>query len=327
MKYVFYYYIIIILKMFPVLKKYLEYFYNLLVTYNLNEDNLDENNVSIQTRMKKLDSKFNSNSCHPYKPHIFSLKSKKILSYINTLTSYEEKMKMYKSYNNVVKSVCAKLYDRFNPTLIYTFNNEIHLVFYYNDYGNYQYEGNIHKTLSIITSYVSIIMNEELKHENIFIDFTFECTFQEFDIDYETLNYLIWRQFDCKRNIISLLYKCHNFTQSQSQSQLHNLSGSKLQDLEDELYVNYPQFQEDLNNLIYGTIIKKEIIENFNNKSQNSKVNINKHFCFSTEEGFEVTKESNVSDRKKLNYKNFWLYEDFSNVMEIYITNKFLLKD
>jgi hypothetical protein len=279
------------------------------------------NEDSLQIRMKNLELKCNNKTFHPYKPHIISLKSKKILSYINTLSLFEEKMEMFKSYNNIVKNVCTKLYDRFDPTLIYTFNNEIHLVYYYNDEGNYQYDGNINKTLSNITSYTTNVMNDELKHKNTYIDFTFESSFVEFNIDYECLNYLVWRQLDCRRNIISLLYKCHVKEISS------NLDSMKLIDLENEIITTYPELENEINELICGTIVKKEIIKN-NKNTDSNKVNINNHFCFSSEEGFEITKETDLEfERKKLKFEHFCLFDNFSEVMFKYIYSKYFTND
>jgi tRNA(His) 5'-end guanylyltransferase len=288
---------------------------NLIDFVYTEKSNFDVNTNGIQSRMKNLESKYNSKSCHPYKPHIFSLKSKKLLCYINEMSSLNDKMKFYNVYNSMLRSVCSKLYDRFDPSMIYTFNNEIHLVFYYNEDGNYQYEGNINKLLTNITSYASIIMNESLKENKMEMDFTFDSTFVEFDLEYECLNYIVWRQLDCKRNVVTLLYKCHK------NDKTLNLTGIKLKDLQNELYANYPNFKQEINNLMYGTVLKKEIIKTENNSESDS----SKPFSFSSRDGFEITKnQTPVCERKKIVFEHFWLCENFTEIMDLYIINKFL---
>jgi len=288
------------------IKKYFESIYNIF------NDNYDE--AGIQSRMKMLETRYNSETCHPYKPHIFSLKSKNLLAYVNSLSNLDDKLSLFEKYNNILKNVCSKLYDRFDPTFIYTFNNEIHLVFYYNDEGHFQYDGNLNKSLSKMTSYASIMMSKELQQNDINIDFTFECSFVEFDIDYECLNYIIWRQLDCKRNITTLLYKCHKNDNS------FNVNGLKLIDLENELYNNYSE--DKIKNLLYGIIVKKELVQN---EQSEKETNDDKHICVSSKEGFEITKESNtLYNRKKITYQHFWLYENFSRTMKMYVINKLL---
>jgi tRNA(His) 5'-end guanylyltransferase len=54
------------------------------------------------------------------------------------------------------------------------------------------------------------------------LDILFDATFVEFDKDYEIVNYLVWRQKDCKRNSTTLLYKCvHNTNNAENISLYH----------------------------------------------------------------------------------------------------------
>lgn len=284
-------------------------FYN-LVEYVKNSLNFDN---SLNSRMKKLESKYNNNKSHPFKPHVFSLKSKKLLSFINETTDFNVKIHFLQWYNNVLRKVCSKLYERFDPSMIYTFNNEIHCVFYYNDHGDYKYDGNINRMLSNMSSYTSVLMNEELKSYEVNLDFTFECTYVEFDVEYECLNYIIWRQLDCKRNLTTLLYKCHK------NDGFLDLKNIKLKELEKELNSSYNNFSDSLSKLCYGTIVKKQIVKDKDN-NQNNKID-----CISSKEGFEITKETNKdTERKQVVYKHFWLFDDFTKTFEEYIVNKFL---
>jgi hypothetical protein len=99
----------------------------------------------------------------------------------------------------------------------------------------------------------------------------------------------------------------------------------KLTDLENEIITAYPELENEINDLINGTIVKKEIIIINNNKNiESNKIIINNHFCFSSEEGFEITKETqNSFERKKLKFEHFCLYDNFSEIMFKYIYSKY----
>jgi len=163
----------------------------------------------IKIRMSKYINK-NNKKCHPFKPFVVSLKSRQILSYFNYLTSIDDKLKFIDKFNEIMITVSKKLYTQYDPHMIYTFHDEIHLVFFYNENGNYLYSGDINKIITTLVSYTSIEMTKILTKRSIDLEFVYKGQFIQFDNDYEILNYIIWRQFDCKRNIITLLYKCIN---------------------------------------------------------------------------------------------------------------------
>lgn len=164
--------------------------------------------MSLKIRMKKNIDKLNSAKCHYYKPHIISIKSYQILDFLNTITGFNEKVQSLELFQKILYESIKPLYKNCSPNMVYTFLNEIHLVFFYNDQGNYIYDGNINKIITMMTSSVSVNFCKELYKLGIDFDFTFTGKIVEFDKDYETLNYLIWRQNDCRRNTLTLLYKC-----------------------------------------------------------------------------------------------------------------------
>lgn len=166
------------------------------------------NNTNLDTRMRDFIKKHNDTKCHGFKPFIVTLKSKNLMTYINRLNDYDNKVKELELLQDLLFKVSKKLYIKYDPNLIYTFQNEINVIFYYNDQGNYIYDGNINKMLTSMSSYVSTELTKLFLLENIKVDLYFSAQFVEFDIDYEVLNYLVWRQMDCKRNTITLLYKC-----------------------------------------------------------------------------------------------------------------------
>ena len=138
------------------------------------------------------------------------------------------------------------MYNKFDPVMIYAFNNEINLAFFYNDNGEDRYDGNINKILTSIVSYASVLVSKELEKSEIYLDLVFDGHFIEFDIDHEILNYFIWRQFDCKRNTITLLYKSFYNTDD-------------IQDLNlDDMKYTLPNVNDKL---LTGNIIKNDLTE------------------------------------------------------------------
>lgn len=218
--------------------------------YKTETDDVKSNSNSLRRRMTSLIRSQNGKKCHPYRTHVISLKSKGLLSFLNKTTDVEQKIKMITRLNESMVNVCKRLYARFNPTMIYQFNNEIHLVFNYNDLGDFLYDGDITKTLTKIVSSATLYSTQELLQDTSFDkvnDIIFSGTFVQFKEDYEILNYIIWRQYDCKRNNITLLYRCE-----QGIDQVEE--GLKLADMEASLKTPVPE------TILYGNIIKKEIV-------------------------------------------------------------------
>ena len=137
--------------------------------------------------------------------------------------------------------------------MIYAFNDEIHMVFYnLSDYPEL-YNGNKIKMLTTVSSFATRQFTKEFISKNIDFEFTLNAKYVQFDIDYEILNYLVWRQNDCKRNNIITLYKYYN----------NNVNCMSLLDITKKLDDNMPLeektlYEYDLNNIIYGLVLKKE---------------------------------------------------------------------
>lgn len=168
--------------------------------------------ASLSERMKAYTNQQHNVYCHPFRPHIVSLKSTMLTRIINKVMSFDEKKAFYEKYNGALQKVATLLYNRFDPHLMYTFNNEIHLVFYPNDEGVYLYDGRVSRIITTIASCASVEMTKVIAELGDFsVDScVFEANFVEFSRDWEALNYLLWRQYDCKRNSMTLLYKCLN---------------------------------------------------------------------------------------------------------------------
>uniref|UniRef100_A0A6C0E0M7 tRNAHis guanylyltransferase catalytic domain-containing protein n=1 Tax=viral metagenome TaxID=1070528 RepID=A0A6C0E0M7_9ZZZZ len=204
-------------------------------------------------RMKGYSKRYNSKELHGFKPFVLTLKSKKLLTYINKIGesdgySIESKIATFNTLYGGIKNVCEKLYNHFDPTFIYTFNDEIHMVF--NGDTPILYNGNINRLLTNAVSVTSVYFTEEVT-EGLLIGFPKSCFFEgtcvEFSRDYEVFNYIIWRQFDCKRNNMSLFYAIYS-------SDKHSLNGKSIDTLESELV------DVSISDAIkYGILIKKEI--------------------------------------------------------------------
>jgi hypothetical protein len=260
--------------------------------------------TSLGKRMERQWRKLNSMNCHPYKPYVVSLKSKALLTYINQIMTLESKQEFFDDYNRAIEKVCETLYDRFDPNMMYTFNNEIHLVFFYSDLGNYLYNGNVHKTITALASCATLSVWKHLH-----VDSPFFGSLVEFDQDYEVLNYIMWRQFDCKRNNLTLLYKClqKSIHDSGSVDTSVNVNHLDLDVMEDALIAHNQDIP--LEKYILGNIVKKVIVQK---TSDFETVN---DTCNETESTWY---------RKRLVVDNFEFGEEFVDEFDRYIATKYL---
>lgn len=256
------------------------------------------NEDSLKNRMQDTLSEYNNKEFTSYQPYIISLKSKEILQYLNTKkTSVKEKIEDWQEYNTLLLKVSQECYDRFNPRMVYAFNDEIHLVFYnISDYPDL-YNGNVTKTLTTITSFATTQFTREFTKRNLDFDFTIHAKYAEFVKEYEALNYLVWRQLDCKRNNVITLFKYFQddvkylLLDDVTQSLFHNLS---------DLDVTY----EHVKFLINGNVLKKEIVYiDSNTKNEESE---------------------EMSSRKELSISNELLHENFKENLRKYIYNVYL---
>lgn len=196
-------------------------------------------------RMKQLVKSFNDNQFHPYKCHILTLRSKELLKRVNKLEpTSKEQLEKLESMNEILVKVCKEMYNKTDPTFIFAFNNEINLVFFYSEYDKHSfvYNGNITKTITRMCSYASLAFYKEIS-EDVF----FNCEYTEFDVDYECLNYIIWRQSECFRNNATMLYKMYYV----------NADNIGLETICDAL-CGIPENIDS--RILYGNVIKKEIV-------------------------------------------------------------------
>lgn len=205
--------------------------------------NLDE-------RMNDTIVKTNGKQFHPYKPHIITLRSKQVLRYLNKVMDIDEKQQQLDNYYDKISNVLSNCYNEFDPTFIFVCNDELHFVFYYNDEGDFRYNGNIHKTLTALTSYVSIQMARVFPEIEYFY---YTAKGIEFNVDYETLNYLIWRQTNSTNNNFQTFYKC-----LYPKEDMTNLT---IADMHFELMRNNMELLSFTN--IYGILMKRKTLGGF----------------------------------------------------------------
>lgn len=252
---------------------------------------------SLDVRMRELVVK-NNGKFHGFKPFVITVKSKELSRYINELTGVNEKIASLTNMQSILFDIGKLIYTRFNPRLVYTFENEINVVFFYNDNGVIVYDGNVSKLVTSIVSLVSIEFYKRLGYQLVFdYDFNFTGQNVEFDVDYDILNYLVWRQLDCKRNTITLMYRCCN-----NISNDNHMIGLKLSDMIEHLnkQLNIDITQEYLK-LLTGNIIKKSL--------------------------FYVVKSDNdetVVEKYKIGIENIYFLDNFKENYRKYIRNKIL---
>lgn len=272
---------------------------------------LDED--SLQTRMSKLIKRYNGKKCHPYKAHIVSLKSKELLKYINFVCPIDEKVERLRVYNEILLCAAKSLYQRFDPEVIYCFNNEIHLVFFYNDAGSFVYDGDIMKTITSIVSHVTSSFVKELLAKSLKIDVHFTGTFIEFDQDYEALNYIIWRQLDCTRNNVTLMYKCVSNLDVES---IHNVTIDEMKPVIEDKFGEIPEFIHN------GNVLKKALV--YKNMKIPDKYSIFRRIGDDLTQEEDFMTQEGLVNRKEFRVEHERLSENFKESFQKYVINKLL---
>jgi hypothetical protein len=151
-------------------------------------------------------------------------------------------------------------------------------------------------------------MVQEMAKRNMYVDddLVYTAQYIEFDKDHETLNYLIWRQFDCKRNSITLLYKCLN--------NVSNVDSIKLSVMVNDLKRH--RVFEELNYLLTGHIFKKQLVYTQipENEIEETIIVDDINFTHDIKAG--------VSARKEVVAEYFYFADNFRENLYRYIKNK-----
>jgi tRNA(His) 5'-end guanylyltransferase len=188
-----------------------------------------------------------NDKAYDYLPYICTFSSVELLKHINKVDHIDIKLMFLYKINKIFENISIKLFKKYNPILIYFFNNEFTLLFVPEINNEIMFNGNVNKTLTHISSYISILVTKELNDININKSFIFTGKAVEFSNKHEAFNFLIWRQFDCKRNNINLFYRClfpkQNLTQITSAKML------------EEIYNHNVKLDADV---LHGFIISKD---------------------------------------------------------------------
>lgn len=252
--------------------------------------------TTLNERMKIISDKYNL-KCHYYKPHVISIKSKQILSYLkmisNSKLTFDEKKLKIKQLDDIMVGICKKMYQKYDPTLIYCFNNEINIVFFYKSNGNYIFDGNVNSILTLLVSEVTLQINKMIINNTNLKDVTFTGKFVEFDKDYEVLNYLIWKQINCKRNTLSLFYKC-----LYPKKNINNMNLDKMKESLNEM---------NIENFLTGNILKKML-----------------YYKSVKLDDIDECDDKNIITRKNICINNIYFADNFKENFQKYIKNKIL---
>lgn len=276
-------------------------------------ENKKSDDTFLHDRMLDLSQKWNGFCVHPFKPFVITLNSTELLKLVNSLTSYNDKMLFYKQWNEIYKNVCSKLYNKFNPSMVLYYNDEINLVFYQNHHGDVWGKGNVNRLISNISSYASLYLGQQFTKNNIDIDFCINCKIVSFNDKYETLNWIIWRQSDCRKNTVGLLYKCYHleFAENTNLKFLNEVlnekvEGVKTSDLEKFLYNHVNDDDGSLKNLLLATVLKKQI----------------RIMCNGTDNGYN---QCELYTRKEIEMFHISFKDDFLNNFRMFIKDKYLI--
>lgn len=154
---------------------------------------LPKNIVPLPQRMSYYLEKYNSFTAHSYKGHVVILKSRRLLELFTTNKNSIDKLDMIHSS---MINICESLIEKYNPRLIYTFNDEIHLVFMYDEDDNsrYIFDGNVHKLLTHMSSTFTYLIS---KVNLLSVNPEVTAKFVQFNDDHELLNFIAWKQSHC----------------------------------------------------------------------------------------------------------------------------------
>jgi len=202
------------------------------------------------------------------KNYVISLRSKELLKSINRITSVDCKLEQFKNHNASLIEVSKKLYEKFDPKAIYCFNNEIHLVYQSNrcsrSYSNCPVDKLLTSACSVASVTASALPASALPASASPVIFTGQAF--EFDNQNEILDYIITRQFYCKRNNMTLIYRCLRGKNA-------SVSGVKLDYIFKSILSKFV-VPEDI---YYGHIIQKQNVTN--ESGVNRKVFNTQSFC------------------------------------------------
>jgi len=247
------------------LKKFLDKIFNIInYLYFLLQFNYDNNNDNIDTRMRFMLEKCNSGNFNNDQMYIISVRSKSLAKFLNEKSpSFTIKLKELEEHNIILDKICTKLFIKFSPILIYTFNDEFLLIF-----DHSKNKVNINKQLTSITSYITRLLTIELSkslNDDIYshLDFTLSAKWISFSDNNDAFKFILSRQKRCTLLNLNLLY--NYFEKSKSLLSLDILLNKLM---------NIPETKLIKDFIIYGSTFyyytPQMIFENSSNFAANS---------------------------------------------------------
>lgn len=148
-----------------------------------------------EEKFKCLYKKYNNATMHPYKINILTFKSSDVTKKIRNANSLESISQIQSLLYN--ENVLEKIYEKWNPTVIFIGLSEIHLIKMYEEDDDYTllYGGNIHKVLTTLVSTISLTTG-----------FEFSGSFIELDRDEDLLEFVALKQKEIYRNVLNFLW-------------------------------------------------------------------------------------------------------------------------
>jgi hypothetical protein len=219
-------------------------------------------NETLKDRMRFKVEHYNSGQFDKNQLYVISVKSKKLLEFLNEKTeTYFSKLREFEEHNKILQRVCELAYKRFNPKMIYTFNDEFHFVFDERDTKHPLYNCNINKKLTTITSFLTHHLTKELTDQGIDLELVMSAKWVSFNFEFEALNYLIFRQNHCTNNNIRLLYEYFD-------SGYFNLS---LEEIINR-FMNVAESSSITNDIIYGNFYENNKFNCVDLKTKNKEL-------------------------------------------------------
>lgn len=187
-----------------ILKNIFNKFYKTWYTFCINIYCIKDNYKQLQnnSHMSSALEYYNSESFNNKQMYIISVRSKSFAKFLNEKSpSFGQKLKEFEEHNNILNKISKQLFNKFNPTMIYTFNDEFLLIF-----NRSLVNTNINKQLTSITSYITRLLTLELINQDINLDFTMSAKWISFSNDKNIFKYIVSRQNRCTLLNLNLLY-------------------------------------------------------------------------------------------------------------------------
>lgn len=158
---------------------------------------------TLDERMKRKLDNYNGEICDDYSDFVIYLTSDEILKKLK-INNLETIIRV----NNNIKDVGNALKTKYGFDEVYCFNNEISLIYKYEnqkaDNKELMYNGNKNKILTKLASEASCIFTRMMNETD---NFMFKGRYVKFYNDGDVENWKKWRENNCERNIVNYLYR------------------------------------------------------------------------------------------------------------------------